>query len=69
MSQVAKSASAFVRALLAILALELEDSKREADTLASEFVSAKPIPLLQNSNERAKEASGLDGGFGWDWTA
>ncbi|MCK1351878.1 hypothetical protein IVB56_12360 [Bradyrhizobium sp. CW7] len=37
MSQVAKSASAFVRALLAILALELEDSKREADTLASEF--------------------------------
>ncbi|MGY4335008.1 hypothetical protein ACVWWG_009476 [Bradyrhizobium sp. LB7.2] len=32
-------------------------------------VSAKPIPLLQNSNERAKEASGLDGGFGWDWTA
>src|SRR5206468_3352040 len=33
------------------------------------FVSAKQIPLLQNSNERAKEASGLDGGFGWDWTA
>jgi MFS family permease len=35
----------------------------------STIVSAKPIPLLQNSNERAKEASGLDGGFGWDWTA
>lgn len=50
-------------------AFSLPFTRRKTDVAPQTSVSAKPIPLLQNSNERAKKPPALGGGLGWDWTA